>query len=161
MYPTWIAGDGGPAIVLQSSAAEVWDGTRTSETEQTDYDAICELAEDNVRMLHRHDRDMLVLSDCSSSSTFVQLDNGEIAVLQNFSLGEEDPTPFVNELRRSEPDTKYDFQVDDSSLRLLVGADLGSGEVYDYDDCPVTPGHYQVWAYQQRSEGLVAIFVSV
>jgi len=159
MYPTWIAGDGGPAIVLQSSAAEMWDGTRTSETEQTDYDAICEVADDGVQILHRHERDMLVLGDCENSSTFVQLDNGEIAVLQDFSL-EDDPAPFVNELRLSDPDAKYDIQVDDASLRLLVGADLGSGEVYDFDDCPITPGRYQVWAYQ-KPEGLVAIFVAV
>jgi len=157
MYPTWIAGDGGPAIVLQSSAAEVWDGTRTSETEQTDYDAICDVADEGVQILHRHDRDMLVLGDCENSSAFIQLDNGEIAVLQNFSL-EDDPTPFVNELRGSEPDTKYDIQVDDPILRLLVGADVGNGEVYDFDDIPITPGRYQVWAYQ-RSEALVAVFV--
>ena len=32
MVPTWIAGDGGPAIVLQGAAAAIWNGTVTSDT---------------------------------------------------------------------------------------------------------------------------------
>lgn len=159
MYPTWISGDGGPAVVLQRAAAVLWDGTRTSDTDETDYDAICALEEDGIHVLQRHDRDMLVLSDCSWSSTFLKLAGDEIAILQNISI-EDDPQPFVQNLRQTEPDTTYEMQINDSTLRLLVGADVGDGSVYDYDDCPITPGPYQVWVYL-KSEAYVAILVSI
>lgn len=160
MYPTWITGDGGPIIVLQSSAALAWDGTQTSETEETDYDTICALPAEGVQVIQRHDRDMLVLGDCEYACAFVTLSSGEIAVVQSFIL-EDDPQPFLETLRESDPDARYDIQVYDPTLRLLVGADVGDGRVYDYDDCPITPGSYQVWAYQDRPEALVAIFIPV
>lgn len=160
MYPTWIAGDGGPTIVLQSAAAASWDGTRTSDTDETDYDAICAVPAEGLHVLQRYGRDMLVLGDCEYGCAFLQLANGEIAVVQGFSL-EGDPHAFVETLRQARPDAMYEMQVHDPVLRLLVGADVGDGRVYDYDDCPIVPGRYQVWAYQTRPEALVAILVSI
>ena len=158
MYPTWIAGDGGPTIVLQSSAVASWDGTRTSDTDETDYDVICAVPAEGLHVLQRYDRDMLVMSDCEYSCAFLELANGEIAVVQGFSL-EGDPYPFVQTLRQSRPDVVYEMQVNDPVLRLLVGADVGDGRVYGYDECPIAPGRYQVLAYQTRPEALVAVLV--
>ena len=157
MYPTWIAGDGGPTIVLQSTAATLWDGTVTSDVTETDYDVICALVEDGIHILERHGRQMLVMSDSSWSCTFIKLESGEIAILQNINI-EGDPTPFVENLRLEEPNSVEEIQVDDPFLRLLVGADVGDGNVYDYDDCEITPGIYQVQVYL-RPDAYVAILV--
>ena len=158
MYPTWISGDGGPTVVLQSTAAALWDGTLTSETDETDYDVIC-APPDGIHVVQRHGRHMLVMSDSSWSCAFVKLDSGEIAVLQATSL-EGEPQPFVQNLRQAPPDAVYEMHVDDPVLRLLVGADTGNGDVYGYDDCPITPGQYQVRAYL-TSQALVALLVLV
>lgn len=149
MNPNWISGDGGPAVVLQSAAAAVWDGTQTEGVAETDYDAICAIEEDGIHVLRRHERDMLVLSDCENSSAFVKLPGGEIAILQAFDL-QDDPQVFVKTLDRSAPDAAYELQIVDPFLRLLVGADTGDGSVYGYEDCPVAPGRYQVQVYLNR-----------
>ena len=161
MYPTWIAGDGGPTIVLQSTAAALWDGTVTSTTDgtATDYDVICDVPAEGIHLIERHHRQMLVMSDSSWSCAFVKLDSGEIAVLQATSL-EGEPQPYVQNLRQAPPDAVYEMRVDDPVLRLLVGADTGNGDVYGYDDCPIAPGQYQVRAYL-TSQALVALLVLV
>lgn len=157
MDPTWIAGDGGPTVVLQSTAAALWNGTLTSAVEETDYDVICAPREDGIHVLQRHGRHMLALSDSSWSCTFVKLDSGELAILQNIAL-EGDLQPYVQHLLHDQPNSVAEMRVDDPVLRLLVGADTGDGSVYGYDDCAIVPGLYQVRVYL-TSLAYVAILV--
>ena len=64
----------------------------------------------------------------------------------------------MQNLRQAQPDAIYEMQIEDPFLRLLVGADVGDGTVYGYDDCPIAPGLYRVWAYL-APEARVALLV--
>jgi hypothetical protein len=72
----WISGDGGPIVLLQSTAAAAWRGATDSGvmaggTVEDDYDVICRCA-DGVTVLRRHDRDMAVLGDAETGARFVR-----------------------------------------------------------------------------------------
>ena len=139
----WVGGDGGPLVVLQSGAAAKWQGALDFDNSQmnggsaaTDYDAVCS-AEDYV--IQRYDRDMLVLEDSEWSARMFLLPGGIVGVVQVTCIVENLPT-VIEHLRTSRPERSLNFSVEDSSLRLLVGADDGAGEIYGFVDVPITPG---------------------
>tara|TARA_R110002072_G_scaffold86855_3_gene196076 strand:+ start:225 stop:581 length:357 start_codon:yes stop_codon:yes gene_type:complete len=89
----WVQGDGGPVILLQEGAIPLWRGAADFERSlleggdlETDYDVICEAPE--LSAIRHHERDMLVLSDCSWHARLFALPGGEVGVLQIYGQQE-------------------------------------------------------------------------
>lgn len=143
-HPTdeWVFGDGGPVVLLQSSAVRQWNGA--SETAASDYDVICAV-EDGIHVISHHDRDMIVLSDSEWSARIIERDDG-IFVFQ--SLGhDETPAEIIDAAICSEPESEFRFSQADPAVRLMVGADTASDPIYDYTERSLAPGVYLVQAY--------------
>ena len=141
----WIGGDGGPLIVLQAGAVPAWQGAvdfdnslMNGGTVETDYDVICD-CEDGVSVIYRHGRDMIVLTDSEWSVCFVPSAADEVQVLQVFGsdLG---PIELTARLREGGPSATHAFVAEDATLRLLVGAEGGEGEIYGYAETAIMPG---------------------
>ncbi len=141
----WVQGDGGPLIVLQTSAAAHWQGAKEFDNSimnggsiETDYDVICECVEE-VCLMRRYDRDMLVLSDSEWQGRMFASPSGQITVVQ--SLYQDEEFPDITEWAdQSEPSRSFSFAVEDAALRLIVGAGDGEGSTYGRVDTPITPG---------------------
>jgi len=143
-HPTeeWVYGDGGPVVLLQSSAASLWNGA--SETGSSDYDAICAV-EDGIHVIDRHDRDMIVLSDSEWSARIIEREDG-LFVFQ--SLGhDETPDEIIDVAIAGEPGSALRFSQSDPAVRLMVGADTAADPIYDYTERSLAPGEYLVRAY--------------
>jgi hypothetical protein len=143
--PKWIRGDGGPLVVLQQRAVSQWRGAAGFDHSlirggsiETDYDAICR-CRDGVSVIQRHERDMLVLSDSEWEACFVPSGVGEVVLVQWFG-SDSDLNELVRRLRSTRPAATLNFTVRDTTLRLLVGADSGDGQMYGFSKVKVRPG---------------------
>ena len=142
---TWIQGDGGPMVVLQAAAALQWQGAADFDnslmgggTHETDYDVICE-CEDGVTVIERYGRDMLVLSDSEWAACFAPSTAGDVVIVQWFG-SDSSLNELVDRVTATEPSLSSRFRMSDTSLRLLVGADTGNGEMYGFSEVEVPPG---------------------
>lgn len=139
-----IVWDGGPAIILQASAASKWTGADDFDNSrmsagavETDYDVACEAEEWRIE---RHGREMLVLIEKGGAMfalpsgvvVFSRRDGGRAA---NTRAAE----ALLNDLSPAET---FPFHIQDTTLRLLPAADDGDGSVFGYVEVPVRPG---VW----------------
>ncbi len=141
----FIGGDGGPMIVLQFKATAQWQGAGATKEDfenslmmggyiETDYDVICNSTE---RVISRYERDMLVLEDSGWGAFLFVNETGQIVVAQLFSG---DLSEHLEQMNQMEPSSSYSFDVKDTNLRLLVGAEDGTGEIYGFKDVPIKPG---------------------
>lgn len=161
-HDDWLQGDGGPTVLLQHSAAARWQGAADFENSpmncgstETDYDAIC-ACQDGVSVIRRYGQDMLVLSDSEWATRFMPSTNGDIVVLQWFGSDDE-PQQLVRRLTTAVPDLSLPFEMEDTTLRLVVGADTGSGELYGYLEAPCTPGHKMCKVYFSQEAQVVVV----
>lgn len=141
----WVWGDGGPLVLLQAGALPHWQGAEDFEVSllndgsvETDYDAICRCP-DGGAIFELHGRQGIVLSDSEWPACFVQGAWGEILLVQSFD-DMRDPVTLAMGARVTIAPERYPFRMVDSTLRLLVGADDGSGTLYGYVDARLTPG---------------------
>ena len=157
----WIQGDGGPAVVLQATAALQWQGASDfanslmgGGTAETDYDVICRGDED-ITVIERYGRDMLTLADSEWAACFAPSDVGEVVVVQGFGSDSE-LNELVNRLTSAHPTVSLRFRMHDTSLRLLVGADTGDGELYGFSEIEVSSGD-KVCEVYYSDEGQVVV----
>jgi hypothetical protein len=148
----WISGDGGPTIVIQSSVVKKWRGAEDFENSlmnggniETDYDVICQ-CEEGINLIHRYGRDMLVFSDCEWVTSFYRVSPGVVAIVQVFG-SDETLEELVLSCCKSSPYLSLSFAMQDKSLRLLVGADSGNGQMYGFSDIRFKPGIKQCDIY--------------
>ena len=141
----FISGDGGPMVVLQASAVTQWQGAADWDNAlmnggniETDYDVICE-SEDAGSAIKRYNQDMLVLDDSEWGAYIFTLPSGSTAIVQQF-VGDDNIAAIVERVSQKRPSKSFAIDIQDSSLRLLVGAEDGSGQSYGYKDVPITPG---------------------
>ena len=160
----WIDGDGGPTIVLQGSAVAQWQGADDFENSlmnggevETDYDVICQCdaPEGPPYVIHHYGRDMLVLDDSEWSARLSVLDSGAVAILQIYVYDEELPG-ILERVAQTQPSGTLVIRIEDSTLRLQVGADNGTKYVYSYQEVPITPGNKIAHVYR-FDDGLVTI----
>lgn len=161
---TWISGDGGPLIVLQSGALPYWRGALDfSESRmnggllETDYDLICSCDDHH---LYRHGRDMLVLYDSESSGRIFHAGDDTIVVEQPYYDMPAESTDVIEEIAATQPHNSFRVNIVDNRLRLLVGADDGDGSLYGFAKIEVTPGLKQCNVYHLE-RGLVIIMQPV
>ncbi len=145
METEWIGGDGGPSVVLQTTAAAQWQGANDFNNSlmrggsvETDYDVIC-ACEDGVHVIERYSRDMLVLSDSEWGACFVPSARGEIVLIQWFGSDSE-LYELVNRLTAASPSETLAFLMRDTTLRLQVGAEDGNCVMYGFSEVEVAPG---------------------
>lgn len=157
----WIGGDGGPLIVLQHGALPHWQGANDFDhslmgggTIETDYDVICEVT-DVPSKIHRHDRDMLVLTDCEWSGGIFTL-GPSIVVVQYYYYDEGALPDIVERARKSTPAATFDFCMIDSTLRLQVGADDGTQYGFGFSDVRAQPGTWRCDTHK-FDDGIVAM----
>jgi hypothetical protein len=139
----WIAGDGGPIVILQSGALPFWKGATNFDQSimnggslETDYDVICGC--DNHHT-YRYNRDMLVLDDSEWSARIFRLENGTIIVEQSYYMSEEFPN-VVQQVAQTQPKQTFSITIEDNRLRLLVGADSADGNLYGFSEIDIVPG---------------------
>lgn len=161
---TWISGDGGPLIVLQSGALPHWRGALDfSESRmnggllETDYDLICSCDDHH---LYRHGRDMLVLYDSESSGRMFHVGDEMIVVEQPYYDISEESTDVIEEIATTQPHNSFRLTIVDNRLRLLVGADDGDGSLYGFAETEVTPGLKQCDVYHLE-RGLIIMMQAV
>ena len=139
-----IQGNGGPLIVLQSSAVRRWNGAKNFENSvmnggwiETDYDVICWAEE--VSVIHRKERDMLVLSACEWPGSIRTLSSGEILIVQIFGsdLKSEE---LAQRARERPPIQIFPFRLVDKALILMVGANAGNNRHYGFSKVSISPG---------------------
>jgi len=167
----WVGGDGGPLIVLQASAFPKWQGAVGSEDDlsddgedvieisaedahlyapgevafQTDSDAAF-LCEDYF--IRRYDRDMLVLEDSEWSGRFFLLESGGVGIVQVQCRIDNLPE-VIQKALQAEPERVGLFQMQDETLRLMVGADTSEDSCgYGFSDVPLMPGNKQWKRYE-------------
>jgi hypothetical protein len=141
----YVAGDGGPLVVLQVSAIPKWHGAADFDnslmnggTVETDYDVICDC---KTNHLERHGREMLVLNDSEWAGRMFALPSGDVVVVQHYYVS--DALPSISDrIAQSPPNHTFPMKVEDTSLRLIVGADEGASPtpVYGHQDVPIVPG---------------------
>ena len=147
-----VGGDGGPLIVLQASAVSQWQGASDFDHSlmnggsiETDYDIICNCAHE-IDVVTRYDRDILVLWDSEWGAHIFPQPNGDIFIIQG-CWEAEDMLDFPDLSNLGTARRSFPIQIQDTSVRLLVGADGGAGETWQYYDAPVSPGAKQVEIY--------------
>lgn len=157
-----IRGDGGPAVVLQASAALRWTGAGDFKNSlmiggsgDTDYDVICACA-DGVTVITRYDRDMLVLSDSEWETCFASAANADVAVVQWFGSDSE-VDALIGRLTAAPPSTSARFVMRDATLRLVVGADDGDGAMYGFSEVAIAPGEKVADVYYSAEAQVVVI----
>ena len=166
----WVGGDGGPLIILQASAAALWQGAMGSEDDlsgagedvieidaqdahlyppdevafETDADAafLC-----GNYITRRYDRDMLVLEDSEWAGRLFFLPSGAVGVVQVQCIVDDLPAAIQKALQ-SESERSGAFQMQDDGLRLMVGADTGTDSTYRYLDVPFSPGSKRWQRYE-------------
>ena len=158
----FIGGDGGPMIVLQATAIAQWQGANNFENSlmnggsvETDYDVIC-ASEDAGYAIKRHGQDMLVLDDSEWGAWIFTLPSGVIAIVQQF-VGDDDINTVIERATQKRPSKSFAIDIQDTSLRLLVGAEDGSGKTYGYKDVPITPGTKRCDVFSSSDELVVII----
>jgi hypothetical protein len=141
----YVAGDGGPLVVLQALAVPKWQGAADFDnslmnggTVETDYDVICDC---KTNHLERYGRDMLVLNDSEWAGRMFALPSGDVVVVQHFYVSDELPS-ISERIAQYPPKRTFPMKVEDASLRLLVGADEGASptRVYGHQDVAIAPG---------------------
>lgn len=151
----WVQGDGGPLIVLQDSAATQWQGAIDFDNSimnggsiETDYDIICECVEE-VCLISRYDRDMLVLSDSEWPGEMFASPSGRVTVVQSF-YQDDRLDDITKRADQDKPLRSFLFAVKDTALRFIVGADDGGGSIYGRGETPIIPGlkRCDVYAYE-------------
>jgi hypothetical protein len=157
-----IGGDGGPAIVLQVSAAMQWQGAADFDqslmsggSTETDYDVVCR-CEDGVSLIERYDRHMLVLSDSEWGTCFAPSASDEIILVQWFGF-DGTLSELVSQTTAAPPSATLGFTMCDPALRLLVGADDGNGEMYGFSEVSVFPGEYMCLIYYSEEAQVVIL----
>ena len=159
----WIQGDGGPAVVLQTTAALQWQSAADFDNSlmsggnvETDYDVICQ-CEEGVTVLERYSRDMLVLEDSEWAACFAPSTANDVIIVQWFGsdseLGE-----LVSRLTAAPPSKTLGFTMRDTALRLMVGADDGSGGMYGFSEVKVSPGQKVCEVYRSDEAQVVVLW---
>ncbi|BDI33489.1 hypothetical protein CCAX7_55400 [Capsulimonas corticalis] len=165
-----VGGDGGPLIVLQSTAAAQWQGANDFDNSlmnggdvETDYDVICDCSDvGEITVVHRYDRDMLVLWDSEFTATrlaseALSLPPGAIVLTLGYDEADlADVLPrIVERLNAGNPERSLSLEVMDPVMRLQVGADSPLPTYnYEYLDIPITPGRKRCDVYVVKSESL-------
>ena len=128
-------------IVLQSTAATQWQGASDFDNSlmmggyiETDYDVIYN---SSARIISRYNRDMLILEDSGWIACIFVNAVGQVVIAQLFSG---DLLEYLKQIPQMEPSETHTFNVEDASLRLLVGAENGAGIIYGFKDVPIEPG---------------------
>lgn len=157
----FIGGDGGPMIVLQASATSKWQGAADFDNSlmsggniETDYDVICQSKTGSS--IKRHGRDMLVLDDSEWGAYIFPLPSGEVAIVQQFQ-GDDNVSALVERVRRKHPTRSFSMNVQDTSLRLLVGAEDGHGKIYGYKDVTIMSGKKRCNVFCSKNELVIII----
>jgi hypothetical protein len=139
----WIAGDGGPIVILQSGALPNWKGAADFDQSimnggslETDYDVICNCDNHHIYL---HNRDMLVLDDSEYSARILRLDSRTIMVEQVYYISEEFQN-VVQQVVQAQPKQTFSITIKDDHLRLLVGADSADGNLYGFSEIDIAPG---------------------
>ena len=162
MESAYIGGDGGPMIVLQGGATSYWQGAANFDNSlmnggqiETDYDIICQ-GEDAGYTIKRYGRDMLVLDDSEWGARIFALPSGAVAVVQQFG-GNDDINLVLERVSRLRLSESFPMDVQDRTLRLLVGADDGNGSAYGYKDVPITLGRKRCDVFLSEDELVILI----
>ena len=158
----FIVGDGGPMVVLQASAVSQWQGAADFDNSlmnngnvETDYDVICQ-SEDTGYAIQRYNQDMLVLDDSEWGACIFTLPSGSVAVVQQF-LGGDSVDVIMERVSKMRPSKSFTIDVQDTSLRLLVGAQDGRGGTYGHRDVPIIPGTKRCNVFSSSDELVVII----
>jgi hypothetical protein len=120
---------------------------------ETDYDVICRCP-DGVTPIRRHGRDMLVLQDSEQAACFAPWKPGHVLIVQGYGGdGDDDLEQIVARIAASAPAASFEFDMVDSALRLLVGADDGDGGIYGFDEvaCPAGPKACHVYYFDDMA----------
>ena len=141
----WVGGDGGPLVLLQSSAAAKWQGSLGSEDDWSSAeDDVVEINAEEAHLyppeeigyesdsdaaflggdylLRRYDRDMLVFEDSEWSGRLFVLPSGAVGIVQVQCIIENLPE-VIQQVLQGEPERSGVFQMEDDSLKLVVAAD--------------------------------------
>ncbi len=137
---------------------------------ETDYDVICEgVGAKEFCVIPRHGREMLVLWDSVFGATLLQPQSlspspGTLVLMHCYSADDLSAIlPKMQErVRRGDPDFSLPFNVEETTLRLQVGAD-SSEPSYDYKylDVPVLPGSRRCYAYLIKLDGYSDVVVII
>ncbi len=159
---TWIQGDGGPAIVLQSAAVLRWQGASSGDDSlmrggsvEDDYDVICR-GEGRVHAIERYGRQMLVLDDSENATCFTPSVAGQVVIVQGL-VSDAELSELVTRALARPASESFRFTVVDSVLRLLVGVDTGRGETYGYSEAPCLPGEKVCEVYHIEEVTIVVV----
>src|SRR3989339_976791 len=97
---SWLNGDGGPLVLLQSSALPAWEGAANFDnsimnggTVETDYDVICRCG-DGIHMINYRNRDMLVMGDSEWAGTVFDMPQYGLVFIQNIGF-DEAPSDYI------------------------------------------------------------------
>ena len=90
-------------------------------------------------LTRRYDRDMLVLEDSEWTGRVFVLPSGAVGIVQVQHVVDDLPTAIRQALDK-EPEQSGMFEMQDDSLRLMVGADTGTNSTYRFVDIPFAPG---------------------
>jgi hypothetical protein len=141
----FVGGDGGAMVLLQTSAARQWNGIgspteENGEDPNSDFGFVCESAgHQEVKLVRRYGRDMLILADSEWGAYGFQLPSGETVVVQQFRGGD-NPSVLVTRALEKRPTKSFPFRMQDGALYLRVAADPSNKSLYGYKKLPVTPG---------------------
>jgi RNAse (barnase) inhibitor barstar len=165
-----VGGDGGPLVVLQATAIPQWQGARNFENSlmnggnvETDYDIICNgQGTEGICVVNRYGRDLLALWDCEFGATLLPphlllLPPDALVFTQCYPQDDlPDILPQILEhIQQREPRQSLLFNVQDTMLRLQVGADGSEpSAVYGNLDIPVAPGIKRCDVYLVESDSL-------
>jgi hypothetical protein len=158
----WIRGDGGPLVCLQTSAAQQWRGASDFDnclmnggSVETDYDVICR-RKDSVTVMKRYDRDMLVLDDSEWDACFVASPKAAAVIVQVYG-SDSAPDEIVRRLSARPPTRILQFEMRDTAIRLLVGADNGDGSVWGLREHAVTVGEKACYVYRSEEAQVILL----
>lgn len=149
-------GDGGPLVVLQSTAAAIWQGALDFDKSlmnggnvETDYAIICDIqTKEGIGIGTRYCREMLVLWDSEFGAIRVPPQllyfRPEVVVL-TMCFPDEELIRLTEDISASiggkDLQRSLLFDVQDTSLRLQVGADSPDPSyLYNCLDIPITSG---------------------
>ena len=166
----WVGGDGGPLVLLQSSAAAKWQGALGSEDDWSGIgDDVVEINAEEAHLyppeeigyesdsdaaflggdylLRRYSRDMLVLEDSEWTGRLFLLPGGAVGIVQVQCIVENLPE-VIQQTLQGKPKQSGVFQMEDDSLRLMVGADTETDSVYRSLSIAFAPGVKQWKRYE-------------
>lgn len=169
---TCVGGSGGPLIVLQDAVVPLWQGASDFDNSlmgggdiETDYDVICDDGQPPkcVFVLNRHGRDMLVLWQSAYGAALLSPESLALSagtIVLTFCIPPDElPTilpQIVARVQRGQPEHLMPLNIEDTMLRLQVGADSAEPSyTYTFVDIPVSLGLWQCEVYLVEHDTLV------